>query len=423
MPAKPALSAREAPYRQVLGRAASAAPLKEPLGALEATIKTYTASPPPQAKAIFSLVDAQDDLTQILALARKWRERFRTLVVVGSGGSGLSGKAISMLSHGAHLGNGHTLHVLDNMDTHAMPRLVDSLNLGNTCFLFISKSGSTVESYAMSQAILQALQDSGIRNYAECCAAITMAEKNPLRSMAEEHGIPVVTHDPDVCGRFSLLSAVGLIPAAFMGVDVAELRAGAAWALRENLKPGSQAAIGAALHYAMQEEGRNISIFMPYSEQLLGLAAWWRQGWAESLGKEGQGSTPLVATGTADQHSQLQLFLDGPDDKFFTLLLTDCAGKGMKLPDIKGPLSYLSNHRLGDLAAAQQRATAETLERHARPLRVFELSEPDAFTFGALAMHFTLEILFTAALMQVNPFDQPAVEQSKRLAHEYLTKI
>jgi glucose-6-phosphate isomerase len=309
------------------------------------------------------------------------------------------------------------------MDTYAMPRLIDSLNLGNTCFLFISKSGGTAESYAMSNAVLQALRESGIRDFSECCTAITMAGKNPLRVMAETNHIPVITHDPDLCGRFSLLSAVGLLPAAFMGIDIEELLEGAARALHENLKPGSPAAIGAALHYAMQEAGRNISVLMPYSEQLLGLALWWRQGWAESLGKEGQGSTPLVAVGTADQHSQLQLFLGGPDDKFFTLLLTDCAGKGMKLPAIDGPLSYLSNHRLGDLAAAQQRATAETLERHSRPLRVFEIAEADAFTFGALAMHFTLEILFTAALMDANAFDQPAVDESKRLAHEYLTKL
>lgn len=417
-PGAPAL-----PYTQALGGVLRMVNTQPLLQALEPAIAHYILAPPKPAQAIFSLARNTQDLLEIERIASAWQAHNHTLVVVGAGGSGLSGKALGMLGCGLHLTTGpRALHVLDNLDAFTFTPLLERLDLAHTCFLVISKSGSTVETYAQTLTLIAALLEQGITDVGARMTVITIPDENPLHALALRYGIPVLAHDLHLGGRFSILSSVGLIPAAFMGLDVRAIRAGSKAALDANLHIGSEAALGAALQVAMLQEGRNISIFMPYSEQLFGLAQWWRQSWAESLGKDGRGTTPVMAMGTADQHSQLQLFLGGPDDKCFTLLLTDCAGKGRSMPQLKGPLAYLSQHTLGDLVAAQQLATAETLERHGRPLRVFHIPEVNAFTYGALIMHFTLEIIYTAALLEMNPFDQPAVEESKRLAHAYLTR-
>lgn len=423
-PSTNALAASTLPYRQILGSSAGHEPIDALLRELKPALERYRASPPPEAQSIFSLAGREDDLPQVLSLAEQWKKKYRTLLVLGAGGSGLSGKALAMLGPtGRPSAAGRGLHVLDNLDAATFPALLETLDLAQCCFLIISKSGTTVETIAQLHIILHLLQEKHIKDLAGRMAAVTIRGDNTLRKLAGSLAIPVLDHDPSLCGRFSILSSVGLIPAAFLDIDIRTLRNGAACGLQGNLQADpamSAAAVGAALQIAMLRKKRNINLFMPYAEQLWGLALWWRQGWAESLGKKGKGSTPVISIGTADQHSQLQLFLDGPDDKFFTLLMTDCAGKGPRLPH-NATLPCLAGHTLGDIVAAHQRATGETLERHGRPLRMFALTRADAFTFGALVMHFTLEIMFAAALLGINPFDQPAVEESKRLAHQYLT--
>ena len=170
--------------------------------------------------------------------------------------------------------------------------------------------------------------------------------------------------------------------------------------------------------------GQNMSVMLPYCERLSGFSAWYRQSWAESLGKGGKGTTPISAVGTTDQHSQLQLYLDGPKDKFFTMIMHDRAGTGQKIhaPDFSG-LEYLHGKTTGDIMAAEQQATLETLVGHGRPVRVIRIGALDEAALGALLMHFTLEIFFMAKLLDVNAFDQPAVEEGKRAARDYLLGI
>lgn len=165
---------------------------------------------------------------------------------------------------------------------------------------------------------------------------------------------------------------------------------------------------------------------MPYRDRLAAFGLWYRQLWAESLGKGGQGTTPIRALGTVDQHSQLQLYLDGPPDKMFTLLMGDVAGGGAEVPpELAGAtgLGYLAGRRMGDLLDAEQRATADTLIRHGRPTRVMRVPRLDEAAMGALMMHFMLETIIAARLMGVDAFDQPAVEESKRLARDYLAAM
>ena len=185
-------------------------------------------------------------------------------------------------------------------------------------------------------------------------------------------------------------------------------------------------AVGAVLAVGLaQYNGITASVLMPYLDRLENFAKWYRQLWAESLGKDGKGTTPINALGTIDQHSQLQLYLDGPKDKFFTLIISEVIQKGGLLPKdlISLPeLEFLAGRGIGDLMAAEQQATIETLVAHNCPTRVLEIRNLDEYTLGALMMHFMLETIIAGHLMGVNPFGQPAVDEGKKLAQKILTE-
>ena len=193
--------------------------------------------------------------------------------------------------------------------------------------------------------------------------------------------------------------------------------------LAANDVTGIAPAIGAALSVGLaREKGINITVLMPYVDRLNAFAFWYRQIWAESLGKDGNGTTPAVALGTVDQHSQVQLYLGGPADKLFTFLIQDTAGQGAALQaGGDKALDYLAGHTMGDLLLAEADATAATTVKAGRPTRIIRVAEVDERTIGALMMHFILETIFAAHLWKIDAFDQPAVEDAKVLARQYLS--
>lgn len=376
-------------------------------------------NPPREAVSILSLPARTDDLAEIESVANHITGHFSTLVVVGMGGSGMSGEALAHLRKQG----GITLHCVDTMDPHSMALLLAALPWSHTAFLVISKSGGTVETYThmaifLTEAKKRALPVS--RHF----FMITTPDDNPLHRIAKQHAIRVISHDPDLGGRFSILSAVGLIPAAAVGVDIRGLRAGAAMVLAENRSAASPAADAAALHMALLEKNIGINMLIHYCDRLGGIANWYRQCWAESLGKRGKGTLAVVARGVNYQHSQLQLYLEGPKDKFFTSLLVDSAGQGAIISadgSDDARLAYLHGHTLGDVAMAEQRASEAALVAAGCPLRSISCAALDEAVLGGLAMHFALEVMLSAQLLGVNAFDQPAIEASKRLTVEYLS--
>ncbi len=384
---------------------------------LAPAMQELTTMPGPEAAAILRLPTATDDLPEIMAIAARLRARFRTLVVVGMGGSSLGGETLAQLV----TPDAPALRFIDNIDPDRLAQQMASYDWPNTAFLVVSKSGGTVETTALMAILLAEVEAQGLAP-AEHFVVITIANDNPFHRLAQARGMVVSAHDPDLCGRFSILGNVGLIPAAFAGVDIQALRAGAAAVLAE----GASAAVdAAALHLTLFEQGVGVHVLMHYRERLTGLANWYRQCWAESLGKEGKGTIPVRCRGAVDQHSQLQLYLEGPRDKWFTALVQDVRGQGRSLamPGSTDPrLDYLRDHTLGDLLTAEQRGTNDTLVSAGRPLRSITFEQLNARTFGALIMHFTLEVMLTARLMEVNAFDQPAVEAGKKRALEYLAR-
>jgi len=242
---------------------------------------------------------------------------------------------------------------------------------------------------------------------------------------------PILDHDPGIGGRYSVLSNVGLLPAMLAGLDVAALREGAGETLDAALDAAtpreSAPALGAAIGVGLSEQhGIGTTVILPYVDLLAHFGLWFRQLWAESLGKDGRGTTPIRAMGTVDQHSQLQLYLAGPADKMFTLVTSDIAGSGPIVPrDLASDpsLAYLTGKRMGDLLDAEQRATEQSLIRNGRPTRRFHIARLDEKTLGGLLMHFMLETIIAADLFGVNAFDQPAVEEGKVIARQYLGEM
>jgi glucose-6-phosphate isomerase len=375
-----------------------------------------------------ALARRRDDLADLQTIADAWRQRFHRVVVFGAGGSALGAHTLAALILNHRLGgpgDGPELCIPDNLDPDLMTAVLAPDKLVDTGFLVISKSGGTSETLAQALTAIAAVRDGlGPDALATQFLGISEPGQGALRRLCADIGAPVLDHDPDVAGRFSVLSLVGLLPAMILGVDGAALRQGAEMVLDHALTtPDSPPAMGAALQVGLQRHGLTQSVLLAYGEGFRPFVRWYRQLWAESLGKEGQGTTPIDALGPVDQHSQLQLYLDGPVDKQFTLLTLQQAGRG---PEVEAELAnglgqdYLAGRRIGDLVSAMQTATAETLVRQGRPVRRLMMPRLDETSLGALLMHFMLETLFAADLMGVDPFGQPAVEESKILARHYL---
>lgn len=368
----------------------------------------------------------ESDFAVIENTAKQLRSRFNTFVICGMGGSSLSGKMLSALAFNpvTNLSGGVRLLCLDNIDPHSVTLLLSSLDFASTCFLLISKSGGTAETLAHASIFWEEAQKQLGKSAHEHFTVIAEPRDGSLQRFAAQHSITTLEHSPLIGGRYAALTVVGLLPACLAGLDIRAIRRGAGHVIASMYaNPASAAPVqGAALSYVLAEQGKNLSVLMPYCDRLATFGQWHRQIWAESLGKKGKGITPAPALGTVDQHSQLQLYLDGPRDKFFTLLLLEQHGKG---PVISFPqdasLAYLHHHPIGDLFDAHQHATIETFVQRQCPTRVLSCPVLDEETIGSLTMHFILETILTGYLMDVDPFDQPAVEDGKKLAIQRLT--
>ncbi|MBL8675939.1 MAG: glucose-6-phosphate isomerase [Alphaproteobacteria bacterium] len=339
--------------------------------------------------------------------------KLEDVLILGTGGSSLGGQALYALSTQKKPRlDLPRLHFLDNVDPHTFERLFTTISPKATGLIAISKSGSTVETLMQLLTCVQ-------RGITEQVLVVTEPTDNPLRKLANKQKWLCLDHPTTVGGRYSCFSVVGLIPMLLSGLDPYGYRKGAASVLQAHLTESEPPALlGAQTAHALKEMGKTLSVMMPYADQLRLFALWYCQLWAESLGKEGKGTTPVAALGTVDQHSQLQLYLAGPKDKFFTLIAPRWEERGDK---INSPLIPEFTHKtMGDLFSAELKATYETLKRNHCPVRLITLDKIGEESLGALMMHFMIETILTSYLEGVNAFDQPAVEEGKILAREYL---
>jgi len=371
------------------------------------------------------ITDYENDVVQIEKTAKHINDNFSDLVIVGMGASARGGKTLVALARNSFTGisNSTKIHFIDNIDPLTFDNMRATLDLKSTIFLVISKSGSTAETMAQLLVLLNDVASKiGQENINNHFIFITESNDNSLTKIAYDNAIKIFEHNHNIGGRFSVLTAVGLLPAAVAGLDIRAIRDGATEIINlffsdEEPEPAK----GAVIHEGLLQKGKNISVMMPYSDRLNAFSSWHQQLWAESLGKSGNGTTALRALGAFDQHSQLQLYLDGPADKFITLITLNQKNKGAVIPlSDDDSLAYLAHHAIGDLMAAEQLATKNTLIKNRRPVREFAIEKIDEHTIGALLMHFMLETMVMGRLWNVDTFGQPAVEQGKQLAREYL---
>lgn len=337
-----------------------------------------------------------------------------TVLTVGIGGSALGATAItSAVGAGNH-------YVLDNIDPVQTERVLDSLSLAETAVNIVSRSGTTVETLANFFVVRDAMETAGV-DWTER-TVVTTGTSGPLRRLVDRHDLPALDVPTGVPGRFSALSAVGLVPAAIHGLDLEGLLAGAERAanrLTGSLFDCPAYAYGAVIE-ALSRRGVMVTAMMPYAEALEPFAEWFAQLWAESLGKDGLGETPVRALGATDQHAQLQLYRAGPRNTAVTFVRPrDRDDRAIPDPG-DDELAYLQGESLGSLLDAELRATEASLATAGRPSIRIEVPRIDANGLGELLYGMEAACVLSAELKGVNAFDQPAVEWGKRVTRSLL---
>ncbi len=377
-------------------------------------------------------------LREVQSLAKSYRGRFDHVVVLGIGGSALGFIALKdALLHPLHnqiaAPEGCTeFYVLDNIDPEPIAALLNWIDPRRTLVNVVTKSGSTAETVGQFLIFYELFaRKLGSRRKAnEHFVITTDPENGPLRKLVQKEGFASLPVPRNVGGRFSVLSPVGLFPAALAGIRVDRLLDGAGQALEAGLDGSpvaSPSLVGAALHYLHYEQGRRIAVMMPYSNALFRTADWFRQLWAESLGKAdglggervNVGPTPLAALGATDQHSQVQLYVEGPDDKIFTFLRVDKPRHDLRYPKSAwddAAFTYFRGHTMFELLDAEAEATCFALAEVGRPCVTISLPRIDEESLGRLFMHLQLQTAAAGLLFGVNAFDQPGVEAGKRYA-------
>ncbi len=373
---------------------------------------------------------------QVKELVGELKERCENLVVLGIGGSALGNIALqTALNPYMHnlddtQRSGPRLFVFDNIDPVQFGSFLNWVGdkLDRTIFNVISKSGRTAETASqfliVRQLLLDKLGPEGLRNQV---VATTDPKKGTLRKIVSEEKLRSLEVPVGVGGRFSVLSTVGLFSAAMCGIDIDSLLKGArdidARVSCEDFYK-NPAAINAAINYHFYNRGKKISVMMPYSYALKDLADWYRQLWAESLGKAKDlagsevhiGPTPVKALGATDQHSQVQLYREGPNDKLFTFLQVNNFERGLKIspaPDCAPELGYLSGADLGTLLNNEKKATEYALLTDKRPCLTVVFDRVNAYTVGQFIYLFEVTTSLAGALFGINTYDQPAVELGK----------
>lgn len=386
----------------------------------------------------------QEEIVQQIEETAAWvREEAEAFVVLGIGGSALGPIAVHQALRHLNYNDlpkekrgGPKLYVLDNVDPERMAALLDVIDIKKTVFNVITKSGSTSETMSQLLIAVDLLKKAVGEDISRHLIATTDKEKGNLIKIARQEHLTTFIVPDGVGGRFSELCPVGLVAAAVCGIDIRALLAGAAYMdeLTQNENPMSNPAcvIGALQKVAM-DRGMNIHVMMPYADSLKYISDWYAQLWAESLGKKfgsdgsilHAGQTPVKALGVTDQHSQVQLYTEGPFDKVVTFLTVDKYRTVTPIPDGYPDIPdvhFLSGHTHNELIAAEQAATAYALTKSGHVNYAITLPEVNPFTIGELLYLFEVATAFAGELLNLDAFDQPGVEEGKKATYALLGK-
>lgn len=369
---------------------------------------------------------------------------FDSFVVLGIGGSALGPISVQQALHSPFYNelskekrNGFPkIYVADNVDPEKLAYLFEIINVEKTLFNVITKSGSTSETLSQFMIVKDILQQKLGDNFNKNIVCTTSDSDNTLMNISKKEGFKTFIIPQGVGGRFSQLTPVGLLPACFSGIDIKKMLKGA-----ENMDKicsnddiyKNPAYMFAILNYLSFKNGKNMCVMMPYADSLKYISDWFAQLWAESLGKkfdnDGKiiftGTTPIKALGTTDQHSQLQLYTEGPFDKIVVFLALENYKKTLNIPQIYkdiASISFLGGKSHNQLISTEQKATEYALLKANRPNMTLTLNSVDEFSIGELIYFFEVATAFMGELLNINAFDQPGVEEIKNATYAYFDK-
>ena len=386
----------------------------------------------------FNQADIVKDINETAKIIRKKAKNF---VVLGIGGSALGPIAVFQALCHLHYNDlpknvrkGPKFYVEDNVDPERMNALLDVIDVENTVFNVITKSGSTSETMTQYLVIFDLLKKKLGEKANENIIATTSHDAGNLIKLAKEEGFKTFYIPDGVGGRFSELCPVGLLPAAVLGIDIAEMLSGAQYMDKISLKNSiyeNPALLNAILQDIAMKKGKNISVMMPYSDGLKYFADWYCQIWAESLGKEenllgetvNYGQTPVKSLGVTDQHSQVQLYTEGPFDKVVTFLAVDKYRSEVVIPngcENIPAVNFLCGHTMSELITAERLATEYALASKQRLNHTVYLPEINAFTIGELIYYLEMQTAFEGEFLKIDAYNQPGVENGKKATYALL---
>ena len=366
-----------------------------------------------------NIVKDNNLLNSTIVQTEKFLGNKNKYVVFGTGGSNLGARALINTSINQH----KNILFFDNIDPLFFQSQILRLDIENTGFIVISKSGTTPETLSQFACLINIAIEKKILNVLyKNTIIITEYKDSPLFNIAKKNDCLLLEHKNDIGGRYSVFSNVGMVPAILAGLDVKKIHQGVISVLNQNnyidlLK-------FAQIFKFCKSNNFSSNVLMTYSDGLNYFGKWYLQLWAESIGKQNRGVTALHARGTTDQHSQLQLYLDGPKDKFFTFIKSNYKNKGLNINSqiMKAEsVDYLIDKKMGDLMHAEQDATIDTFRLNNYKFREILIDRIDEESIGILMANSMIETIATCIYIDVDPFDQPAVEQGKILTKKYLS--
>ena len=370
------------------------------------------------------------DTSAIKRIAKHIRKTSGDFLLLGIGGSALGPRAIlEALSPFHNLQKRPRVFIYDNVDPGTLKRILSLIDLKKTSVNVISKSGSTAETAASFLILWDRMKKKLGKEAAKRFVITTDPEKGTLRKIVTDEGLTSLPIPPAVGGRYSVLSPVGLLLAEVIGVKSDELLKGAKDMHNKCSNPdvlkNPAYMFGTLLYLMNTDKQRTINVMVPYADSLKPFSEWFCQLWSESLGKENKGLTPYPSLGTTDQHSQMQLWIEGPQDKVIIFIRVHDYGADMKMPavfkDIEG-MNYLSGHSLVELIKAEEEAAELALAKSGRPNMTITLPGIDAYHLGQLFYFLEIATAYTGILLDINPFNQPGVEEGKNLTYGMMGK-
>lgn len=361
---------------------------------------------------IFHKIDSQKAITPYLSIAKGIREQFSDLIVISMGGAMLNPSAVLSLTN--YKKTGPNIHFLNTTDPYYFQKLINKVELDKTGILIISNSGNTLETVSLCSAIINQFNNQGITDLSKRLFFITNKNQGVLQDIAKRFNAKIIEHETSISGRYSGLSNVVIIPGLISGLDINEYIEGANIILDAFYKE-QENNISVQSAIALYNLNKPITVNLGYLQRFYMYLHWYSQIIAESLGKNKKGYTPIYGLGPQDQHSMLQLYLEGPRDKIFSLFYVNkISNKNneIKTATIK-ETDYISNKSIAEINLANFNATLNAIKKSELPVRSLILKDLSAKTVGALMCHSMIEVVVLGHLMQINPFDQPGVELIK----------